>query len=671
MTIAEYLKEKLDTGIPELAAIPGLIDAGRQLDAERIYAGFVRTHIDPERFFSLPEPAPENVWKLPGETDADVCRRLLANTVMSCNYMHDFGEAGIQWEANPTPNGYAEWTWQLNRHHEFIAVARHYRETGDPQAVECFLRLWRSWRAQCVCPEEGPGYLTKAFRTIEIGIRLRSSWHYALHAFFRDPAFTDHDLCDMFAALWENAERLRRLHRPAGNWVFMEMAGLYVTAVLYPWVNAAAEWKTYALGVLRAELGRQFYPDGFHIELTTNYHFVAIRNTLDIVNIARVFGEPPLTELLKMLEPAFEAYVKLSDPSLHTPDLNDGAAVDVAAVCGIAAELFPERADFKYFAARRAEGKPPAEKDSIMPYSGIAVLRDDWSADSQWAFFESGPFGLGHQHEDKLNFSLYAFGRPLLRDTGSFAYDRSQMRQYVLSAASHDTVLVDGLGQNRRGRYRWHEGDLEKLSDLRVQLSTGTDPRLNDGTDTLHGSYGEGFGPEYVDVRHERTVVKVKNRPLGLETFYLIVDRLTAADGQTHSYEAIWQLEDVPLSMTGGKGSAHVSHELPSYSTPQRRGSRLTADYGDNVTLTLISGENCTVRTGSLSPFMGWRTPDVPAPSIVLTACAVNARIVTLLYPSANGCPIERIEYDPAPEQTDVTVVTPEGRWTWTETPLD
>ena len=91
MTIAEYLKEKLDTGIPELAAIPGLIDAGRQLDAERIYAGFVREHIDPERFFSLPEPAPENVWKLPGETDADVCRRLLANTVMSCNYMHDFG----------------------------------------------------------------------------------------------------------------------------------------------------------------------------------------------------------------------------------------------------------------------------------------------------------------------------------------------------------------------------------------------------------------------------------------------------------------------------------------------------------------------------------------------------------------------------------------------------
>ena len=658
ITSREYLLNKIDTDIPDLSPIPSLIHAGKMEEAEHVYAQFVRARLQPEKYFRIPYYPAENVWMTPSETEEGVFLRLERNAVVSCGYRHDFGPGGIRWEDNPTPNHYTEWPWQLNRHHEFRMLGHLYRQTGDERIAELFVRMFTSWREQCVCPDNISGHATISWRTIEIGIRLVKNWHYALHAFCRAPAFTDHVLCEFFASMWENAWRLR--HFPTlGNWLVMEMAGLYHAGLLYPWVREAAEWKEYALGRLTAELDIQIYPDGFQYELSTNYHQVVLENYGYVSDIARAMGEPLPPSLMKGLEKAWELYVRLSDPALRLPDINDGLRADAAALCEKALELFPEREDFRYFATRRAQGKPPEYTDTVLPYSGMAVLRDSWQEDSQWAFFESAPFGRGHQHEDKLNFLLHAYGRDLLRDTGNFAYDTSDMRMYVLSAYAHNTALVDGMGQNRRDGYNWEKEDIRKLSDLRVEL--GAD------ADIVRGVYGEGFGPEHVKVTHRRTVAKIKNHPLGLKTFYLVVDRLTAEDGREHRYDVHWQLEAVDTVFGGAPGGALTGHEQMNYLAPLQKGSRITADYGDGVTLTLVSGENCALRCGSFRPFLGWRTPNVPAPAIDFTAWGRDARIVTLLYPSDEGCPVRSLSYDPSPDGRDVTVRADGGEWTFSE----
>ncbi len=651
----EFLREKIDVSREGLDRIPHLLDEGDLAAAEHEYAVFVRRNLQPDKYFSTGFNPPENAWALPGETDRQIFERLCRGEIMSCGYMHDFGEDGIRWEANPTPNKYAEWTWQLNRHFEFRALGRLYRETGDERVAELFIRLFRSWREQCQCEKDVPGYHTLSWRTIEIGIRLTVNWHYALHAFYRSEAFTDHDICEFFASLWENAWRLRHYHRPVGNWLFMEMSGLYHTGLLYPWLSDAAEWKRYALEKTVGETEKQLYPDGFQVELSTNYHGVVIHNVSAVAAITRAMGEPVPEELTRGLVKAYELYEKLADPGLHTPDLNDGSRQNVAKALAPALLLCPGRDDFRYFVSRRAEGQPPAEKDTVMPYSGIAVLRDSWEADSQWLLFDGGPFGLGHQHEDKLNVLLYAFGKDLLRDTGNYAYDTSRMRAYVLSAYSHNTVLVDGLGQNRRGRYRWHDGDLTKVSDLSV--------RLGKNADVLRGIYDEGFGPEYTDVKHERMVIKIKSAPTDLGTFYMVIDRLFAADGKPHLYEAHWQLEDVPVSVGSCGGALQTSHERPDYSGKLLKGSRITADYGDGVTLTLLSGENCVIRRGSEQPFVGWRTPNVPAPCVDFAAYGTDVRIVTVLYPSDRGCPITSVEYSSDTADREIKIKTQGGVW--------
>ena len=652
----EFIKTKVNTDLKELSALPDLINAGDIDAAEKCYADFVRKSLKPELFFKVPVPEQENTWKRPCETFRDVYEKLRHGEVMSCNFSYDFGTPeGIMWESNPTPNDYYEWPWQLNRHHEFIALAKLYRDTGDIEIARLFIRLWRSWRTQCDCPENARFYETWAFRTIEIGIRMRYSWHFALHAFYNSGVFTDHDICDYFASMWENADRVYRIHSGAGNWMFMEMAGLYTTGLLYPWLSDAQKWKSYALNTVREQLVNQIYPDGFQLELATGYHGVVLENTLKIFSMSEAMGEPLPPELTRSMMPGFDMYVKLSAPDLYAPGLNDSSYAGVVPWCRKAADLFPEVPYYRYFASERETGTPPDFVNTYMPYSGMAVFRDNWGTDSQWAFFESAPFGIGHQHEDKLSFLLFAYGKRLLADTGVFIYDRSEMRKYVLSARSHNTVLVDGEGQNRRGRYRWKQEEREKLSDLKVVFA--------DDYDAAYGIYDEGFGAQYIDVTHRRSVIKVKNHPFGLKTFYLVIDRLTANDGMEHTYSAHWQLENVPFSVSAGlREERDTNGVADEYSGPKRCGAVITADYGDGVTLTLLSGDNYSVTTGSFSPFIGWRTPDVPAPAIDFSACGFCARIVTMLYPSDEGCLVKAVLSSRDVDNTAIKIVLKDGR---------
>jgi hypothetical protein len=74
-------------------------------------------------------------------------------------------------------------------------------------------------------------------------------------------------------------------------------------------------------------------------------------------------------------------------------------------------------------------------------------MRSGWERDAIFLGFEAGPFGYGHQHEDKLGVVIFAYGKDLLVEGGSYAYDASKWRRYVLSSAAHNVILVDGQGQ--------------------------------------------------------------------------------------------------------------------------------------------------------------------------------------------------------------------------------
>ena len=160
--------------------------------------------------------------------------------------------------------------------------------------------------------------------------------------------------------------------------------------------------------------------------------------------------------MLKGIEKAYDMYPHLSRPDRYLPAVNDSGLVSLVGQMKSAIRLYPNRADFRWFATEGSEGHAPDYLSYVFPYAGAVVFRSSWAKDAVWCYMDCSPFGRGHQHEDKLNVLISAYGKNMVVEPGNYAYDGSEMRKYVLSTRAHNTILVDGLEQRTRRGWKWH-----------------------------------------------------------------------------------------------------------------------------------------------------------------------------------------------------------------------
>lgn len=599
MSDREFFEERLDLELPGMAAVKKAVktagETGAYEAARHAFAEYVRESLEPERFFSMPYEKPENVYRRPEETDLEAAKRIVSHCLISVGVAHQFGDV-VDWEANPTYNGYQEWTWQLSRHNEWKELAYVYRTLDrDETYAKACAEFFSSWVKQAVCPGEVAGNLTKCWRTIECGIRMGATWPYALHTFYRSPYFTDDILVDWYKSLWEHGNRMQR-HHWKNNWLIMEMNGLAHIAILCPVFHTSKEWLAFAFDRLGKELKRQFYADGFQFELSTNYHDVVINNYQRTIQLAKAYEVPVPQAFLDDLEEAVRLHVRIMMPNGKVPDLNDGRMKDAAVFIRPKMGLYPGRSDFAWVVSQGREGKCPEYTSLALPYSGFMVMRNGWEKDSLWGLLDAAPFGTGHQHEDKLSLLLYMGGKLVLTEGGNYAYDDSEMRRYVLSTRAHNTIRVDGMDQNRGRDYQWREEDIQKEAGMEYAVTADYD--------YAKGVYDEGYGPD-VDrsVTHTRSVYFIKNPgilsggtgeyPGEMEPFFIAVDRMDAEE--EHTYEALWHLDTRAAVIREGRVEAKELSILTSVpdsdmeivcgqETPQWQGFRSTGgNQGDYV----------------------------------------------------------------------------------------
>jgi hypothetical protein len=592
-------------------------------------AADVRHTLRPERFLSIRRSLFDGVFTRPGETAAEAAERILRLELISCGTPHRF-EGDVDWTANPTVNQYDEWPWQLNRHPEWVILAERYRATGDERYAECFVKLFTSWVRQAVVPENAPGNTTICWRTIEAGIRMGGSWQWALHSFVPSPHLTDDVLVDWYKSVWEHGRRLRSFHRRY-NWLIMEMNGLAQIGILYPQYRDASAWKTYAFERLTEELDEQVYPDGFQYELTTEYHQVVVNNYEWLWQVCDAYDEPVPDAWKPHLERMHAANVRLMMPDGRLPDLNDGRWAPVSRLMEPAVLRYPRRADFRWARSGGKDGTPPAETSLAFPYAGYFVMRTGWEADAVWALFDGGPFGAAHQHEDKLNLLLHAYGQLLLTEGGNYAYDDSDMRRYVLSTRAHNTIRIDRQDQNRHRHFRRETIDISAPAPAWW--------RTTDDFDAVEALYDEGYGPEATRTgTHHRRVIFLKRGIDQLGVCVLVIDRLLPADEAVHEYEAIWHLECERAAVIG------LTASIPNASQP-----------GLRIIPSALSNPTCEVLTGrETTEWQGWKGYgdhlqgqfEATPTAIYRWSSTVPTRLVTLLYPLRTGeqCPVQRID---------------------------
>lgn len=614
MTNRSFFEKTLFYADERLCTVQQAVEREAWQEAERAFGTFLRGHLAAQPAIYKPLSNFIAHTALSGETWKEVAERILDLDLVSCYIRYRF-EGEIDWDYNPTPDHFREWTWQLNRHNEFRYLAKAYRETGDERYTRQYLKLILSWIEQEPVPENEPGGATDCWRTIETGLRMSGNWYEALHTFAASPVVSDRDLVTITASIWEHGWRLRHFNT-CGNWLFMEMAGLSYVGLLFPFFREAEEWSRYALARLENALKEQLYPDGFQYELTLGYHNVVMANVLEVLDLYRQLKKPRPKEMAVLVHRMAGIFAALSRPDGSLPDINDGRPGTTAELLAEPALLFPQDPVLRFFVGAGEEGTPPAYLSTALPYAGMAVMRTGWEKDAIWCFFEAAPFGFGHQHEDKLEVLLDAYGAHFLTEAGTNAYDDSPLHRYSLSSLGHNTVLVDGCGQNRRSTY--------SRRDLRVDTPAGMYWRSTAAFDAAQGVYDEGYGEQLLPVKHIRRVLFLKQPEAG-RPFLLVIDRMEEGDNRPHEYQVLWHLEDYPICL---------EKERAVITAPN--GSALIWQAAGTDAAELVRGQTRPVYQGWAA---SWKAEEKrPLPTLIARRGGSGAvRMVTLLYPLPVG----------------------------------
>lgn len=528
----------------------------------------------------------------------------------------------IDWYANPTkgPERTHCWNENLNRHFHFRDLSRAYWETGDERFAEALVEQWLDWIRSCPRPLLSSGNRGPActWQTLTTGIRLESTWPEAFYRVLGSKAMTDSAIVTIMKSIYEQAEHLVRWPS-GGNWLTEESIGLYTAGMLFPEFRRAKEWRRIAIERLYRQVDEEVYPDGMEYELAPGYNCWVLRNYLNLLERAELNGLegeiPP--DFKSKLEKMFNYLLYASTPQRQLPGLNDSHPVDVRGLLLAGYELFPHREDFLFVATDGREGRPPEETSHAFPYSGHYIMRSGWERDALYLLFDSGPFGAGHQHEDKLHFVLHAYGRRLVLDAGNYKYDRSKWRRYIVSTAAHNTVMVDGHGQNRwrkRETYIW-----PKPWDKPIPPGNDTVWRSGPDLDYVKGTYRDGYGPKgEIKVVHERHVLFVKPAK-----FFVILDVLTPEDEKAHLYEALFHLDAEGAEVLDG-GAVRTTNE----------GSA-------NLWILPLPVEGLSVRIvkGEEDPVQGWANhPWRPVPTAIYSVKGEGTRkMLFVLFPLPPG----------------------------------
>ena len=428
MTNEEFF-DALDLDRPTLAAVRDAVEKGDMAGAQAAFVAHLKTrdsprwHIDWRSRPANPDPS------VPASGRRRIADDALEHRFTVCGLPHRF-EGEIDWAFNPTADpaaGHAlnhEWTWQFSRHPFWGSLGRAYWETGDERYVREFVAEMTHWVEQNPVPEpdadQGP---YSRWRTIEAGIRMGGSWPDAFHLGLSSPSFSDGAVVTMVRSMTEHARYLKA-HPTTRNWLTMEMSGLFTVGALFPEFREAREWRDTAARRMREELDEQVYPDGAQKELAPGYHWVALLNFRRILTLAQL-NDYALPEGYKAsLERMYDYILWMSTPDRALPPFNDSGHRAGYALGPLreAVEDFPAREEFRYVVTDGKEGTSPGRTSCAFPWAGHVVQRSGWDRDARYLAFDAGPFGAGHQHEDKLNFVLMAYGRELVVEGGAVSY---------------------------------------------------------------------------------------------------------------------------------------------------------------------------------------------------------------------------------------------------------
>ncbi len=495
-------------------------------------------------------------------------------------------DGGWRWEYTG-PKDDSEFARGVNRHGWLSWLADAYAITGDERFAAKADSLVRDWVLSSPYPRRN--VRSPQWRTLEAAGRMYH-WPAGFYQLQAAESFSPATRLLMLSSLLDHAHSLRSFHRDEGNWVAAEMTGLATIAAYWPEFDQADEWFSYASDVMLAEVEEQVDSEGVQKELSSTYHRVTAGHVDRYVDAARRYGDESTVERFEAIATKMWDYLaETMRPDGTSPVNNDADKFDIRGRLLAAADRY-NRTRWRYIATNGSDS-PPSFKASpwtIYQEAGHAVYRTGYDRDATWLFFDAGPWGMAHQHNDALHLSLSAFGRDLLVDGGRYTYTDKPWRDYFKSSFAHNTIIVDGKEQNG--------------GDAVLEVSTTTHSRVEVSQLRLTGTFTSGYRGVEGQVVHTRQIGFATRDRL------VVVDHLQT--DRPRRVDVLWHLG----------ADCRVAAEGNDTLTKNERG---------NVRITPVGEVKWRMahRRGSTKPIQGWYSPRLNHK--VENTCAVYSTEIT------------------------------------------
>lgn len=403
------------------------------------------------------------------------------------------------------PNNDREWAWLSNRHSQINQVFEVYFKTGNPKYALYIDEFLRDFIIKSM-PYPAVKSSTSVWRGLEVAARAKI-WSKIFYGLMGSEYFSPATQLLMLSSLPDHAHYNRNFHS-GNNWLTMEISALATVATNFPEYQDAGAWLSYAAEVISESMKGQVYPDGVQTELTSHYHNVAMRNFVLFKDICDRANYPLPAFFDKTIEEMYRYMAHTVRPDGNRILNNDGdRGSDIPLILQGAKRYM--QSEWEYIVTNGERGIAPKEGPSFFyPWAGQLISRNGYAKDAHWSFFDIGPWGSGHQHNDKLHLSISAYGRDLLVDAGRFAYTgevAQKYRGYARGTQGHNSILIDGNGQR---------------PDVKVidKPLTADHWKITPSFDYAWNSFDQYYNVE--QVKHQRSLMYVR------DAFWVVVDRV-------------------------------------------------------------------------------------------------------------------------------------------------
>ena len=416
------------------------------------------------------------------------------------------------------PTDDIEWAWGLNRHYHIGTLLNAYFKTGNRKYSETIDKDIKDWITSSL-PYPAVRSSTEMWRGLEVSFRAKA-WSNVFYGLMKSEDLSDATRLLILTSIPEHAHYGRNFHGQ-NNWLTMELSALATIATSWPEFRESESWLDYSMTAMTKSLKDQVYPDGAQTELTSSYHLVALNNFNLFFDICTQANAPVPDVFRKEIEKMWNYTAYTNKPDGYGLLNNDADLLYNRDRIRKAAGQFG-RNDWLYIATNGEEGSRPEGNASIIfPWAGHFIMRSGYEKDAQFAWFDMGPWGSGHQHNDKLHLSVSASGMDFLVDGGRFAYRgdvAATFRRYATGSQSHNVIIPDGKLQAAGPTHASEPVDPGSYS-------------ITDEYDYASGSFDSYTGLAGI-FSHTRAVMYIKNK------FWVVVDRL--ATDRPREVEALW-----------------------------------------------------------------------------------------------------------------------------------